>query len=161
MITRNHQCGHVQKVCNHCLSVGCDNTNCPSCIGNGTTRICKVCGSDDVSFMEDRQYKLKARAYEQQKVAEHTERRFKALEKKAHIEYRANTRSVRELPNAGRSIRIFLTFLICYVLSQFLKYDDFNGIIGFIVGVINVIGGIAEVIVKLLIGMIQAILQSL
>ena len=151
-ILRNHSCGHLQRICPRCLSVGCDNTNCPECIGNNSNMVCKVCGCNDVVSMENYQYTKSARAKEQVDRIEETERRIKSMETTRPIQYRGGS------GGGGIGVNIFSIFsirnivivLVCFGLSNFMNFKDYDGVASVVIGLINILGAIPVIIYNIL-----------
>lgn len=154
-ILRNHHCGHVQRICPRCLSIGCGYSNCPECIGNNSAMVCKACGDTNVLSMENYQNRKQARARENVREQRSNEIRIKNLEKASKIRYVGGYEgnAYSGFPNPF-TIRNFIIIVICYVLSYFLHYKDFTGIPAFFVGIINIIGAIADLLIKFILSFV-------
>lgn len=156
-LLRNHSCGHVQRFCPRCLATGCGYSNCPSCIGDNSAMVCKICGCNDVISMENHQNALQARAREAKQKARQNETRLKNLEKATKTVYVGGYDGTSYSHGSLFTINNIIILIACYGISIFLHYEDFTGIPAIIVGIINILGAVVALAVKLGIQIIQAI----
>ena len=150
-ILRNHSCGHVQRICPRCLSVGCGYSNCPECIGHNSAMVCKVCGCNDVLSMENYQYKKVARANEVKRESTQTNLRMRNLEQASNIRYISGYEGSHYsgFPNIFK-LQYIIILIVCYGLSSVMHYKDYNGLLGIIVGLINIVGGLFQLVINIL-----------
>lgn len=156
-ILRSHVCGHLQRFCPRCLATGCDNSNCPSCIGENSVMVCKNCGYTGVISMENHQNNIQSRNREAEYQAQINETRIKNLEKATKTVYVGGYNG--NVYNSGGlfNIKNFIILIACYAISKFLHYDDFDGIAALIVGIINIMGGLVDIAIRVAVQIITSI----
>lgn len=153
MISRAHQqCGHIMMFCTNCFATGCDVHRCDNSIGNGNASICKYCGARSVITNSRRNELAKNRKFEGISHDQDVEHRLKALEYANNITFQTHTRSSVNTYGHGsvfhRQKNNFMTWVIffgvCWAISKVVDYKQFDGLLGFVLGIVNICGALAE-----------------
>lgn len=145
ILRTNLKCGHAQRICPRCLSVGCGNSTCENCIGNNSRLVCKVCGSNEVMSMETYQSQKKAHAKAQERRIDDAIERIEKVST-TPIQYTNTNIGSGGSTTSWFSLRNIIILFICYGLSHFFHYKDYDGLLYVLVGTINVLGGIPDLI---------------
>lgn len=154
MISSAHQqCGHIMMFCTNCLATGCDVHRCDNSIGNGNSSICKYCGARATVTNFRRNELAKKRKFEGINHDQDVEHRLKALEHATNITFQTHSRrsvntqghgSVYHRPKTSLMTWVIF-FSVCWVISKAVDYKQFDGLLGFVLGLVNICGAIAEI----------------